>query len=144
MGYNITHMIKMLHPSNHSIDINDIDDDLDEIRESNFGPVARSNNYHLMCATCKKIFTTNPELRGKIIGGGMWKCDNCLNPPKPEVTEYKISGSPDIYAVHYHKTNHIVKTAKDYDIEKIKDIRQADLDGKFGFPSRYRQIRDLY
>lgn len=103
-----------------------------------------STTYYIMCATCKKIFTTNPELRGKIIGGGMWKCDNCLNPPKPEVTEYKILGSPDIYAKLYHKTNHIIKTAKDYDIEKIKDIRQADLDGKFGFPSRYRQIRDLY
>ena len=100
---------------------------------------------YIYCAVCKKIFHTNTEWHGKIIGGGLWKCDECLKVPEvikkngvyhsnpkhiariplddetfkewkkrklEQNTKYKVLGSPEIYAVHYHDTGHVIKTAE--------------------------------
>jgi hypothetical protein len=62
---------------------------------------------------------------------------------KEKKTKYKRLGSPDIYAVAYHDTGHIIKTAEDFNTEEIKDIREVDLQGKFPVLNRRynKQIR---
>jgi hypothetical protein len=111
---------------------------------------------YLMCAVCKKVFNVDdPDKWGKIEGGGIWKCNDhkyhaipvvkqvTHTFEKEDTTKYKRLGSPDIYAVAYHDTGHIIKTAEDFNTEEIKDIREADSQGKFPVLNRRynKQIR---
>ena len=111
---------------------------------------------YLECCDCKKILHVNPETDGKIIGGGIWKCRECLNkfplfvspavsstcpkgipnhncdPKEVRILQkYKRLGSRDVYAVQYDNGNVI----KSVEPEKEQpDIREMDSKGKFGIP----------
>jgi hypothetical protein len=143
------------HPTNHMpIEDRDIKYARDNIKIS-FSDT-NDHRMYLMCAVCKKVFCVDdPERWGKIEGGGIWKCNDhkyhaipaievkeSINtlpdtssihemPKKVEKTKYRMLGSPDIYAVQYHDTGHIIKTEQDFNTEEITDIREIDNKGEF-------------